>query len=117
MYLVANQKKIVELVFRNKLKVHYSKEIMEEYELVFFRPKFDFDRNTVNRWLNCIIENGHVSAPTPSTFATSDESDRIFYDVAKECNTYLITGNAKHYPDEPFILSPAQFLTSFEREN
>jgi hypothetical protein len=39
-----------------------------------------------------------------------DESDRVFYDVAKTAGAYLITGNTKHFPQEPFILTPAEFV-------
>jgi hypothetical protein len=41
----------------------------------------------------------------------ADESDRKFFDAAKTCGAVLITGNKKHYPPEPFILSPAEFLS------
>jgi len=43
-----------------------------------------------------------------------DESDRIFYDTACESKAILITGNKKHYPDEEFIMTPADFLLRFE---
>jgi putative PIN family toxin of toxin-antitoxin system len=36
--------------------------------------------------------------------------NRKFFDAAKTCGAVLITGNKKHYPPEPFILSPAEFL-------
>ena len=39
-----------------------------------------------------------------------DEDDRIFYDTAKTAKAYLITGNKKHYPQENFIFTPADFL-------
>ena len=44
-----------------------------------------------------------------------DESDRKFYDAAKFCNAYLLTGNKKHYPKDPLVLSPAEFLVLAER--
>ena len=39
-----------------------------------------------------------------------DESDRIFYDTAKESKSILISGNLKHFPNEEFIMLPADFL-------
>jgi len=42
------------------------------------------------------------------TLSFNDESDRVFYEVAKSAGAYLVTGNAKHFPDEPFIISPAK---------
>jgi hypothetical protein len=42
-----------------------------------------------------------------------DETDRKFYDTAKAAGAMLITGNTKHYPDEPFILTPAAFIRGY----
>ncbi|MDR3270840.1 MAG: hypothetical protein LBT32_04945 [Peptococcaceae bacterium] len=49
-----------------------------------------------------------------------DEDDRVFYDAAKSVGAYLITGNIKHFPQGPFILTPLAFLevvTSFWMRN
>jgi hypothetical protein len=42
-----------------------------------------------------------------------DETDRKFYDVAKATDAILITGNTKHYPNEPFVLTPAAFVQRY----
>jgi len=39
--------------------------------------------------------------------------DRKFYDVAKASHACLITGNIRHFPKEPFILTPAGFLKEY----
>jgi hypothetical protein len=39
-----------------------------------------------------------------------DETDRKFYDVAQSVNAWLITGNIRHYPPDPFVMLPAEFL-------
>jgi len=46
----------------------------------------------------------------------SDESDRVFYDTAKTIGAILVTGNIKHYPDEPLIMTPAVFMKKLETE-
>ena len=40
-----------------------------------------------------------------------DESDRVFYEVAlsKE-DAYLVTGNQKHFPVTPIVVTPAEML-------
>ena len=43
----------------------------------------------------------------------NDEDDRSYYEVAKLCNAILITGNKRHFPDEPFIMTPAEFLETY----
>jgi len=40
----------------------------------------------------------------------SDEDDRCYYDTAKNFGAYLVTGNIKHYPDDPWVLTPAEFV-------
>jgi hypothetical protein len=45
-----------------------------------------------------------------SKIALPDESDRKFYDVAKATNSLLISGNLKHFPKEPLIMSPVEYL-------
>ena len=40
--------------------------------------------------------------------------DRIFYEVAASGGAYLVTGNLKHYPQEKFIVSPAQMIRLLE---
>jgi hypothetical protein len=42
--------------------------------------------------------------------AMIDENDRVFYGAAKSAGAYLITGNFRHYFQEPFVLTPAEFL-------
>ncbi len=39
-----------------------------------------------------------------------DEADKKFYEVARYCNATLITGNLKHFPKAPNIMSAADFL-------
>jgi len=34
----------------------------------------------------------------------------------KEEETYLVTGNIKHFPDKPFIVTPRQMLDIFLKE-
>ena len=43
-----------------------------------------------------------------------DQNDRVFYEVVmevrKEDETYLVTGNIKHFPKETFIVTPKEML-------
>lgn len=49
----------------------------------------------------------------------SDIDDKIFFEVTlshlqDEDNTYLVTGNLKHFPIKPFIISPKQMIEIIE---
>ena len=39
----------------------------------------------------------------------TDESDRVFYEVAKFCRAPLVTGNLKHYPQDDCIVTLSDF--------
>jgi putative PIN family toxin of toxin-antitoxin system len=109
----SNPFKIVKMFFENDIALYYSIEIIEEYQEVLSRDKLGFAGNEVLDLLREIMINGFLSESVKSSIMFNDESDRIFYDTAKSNEAILITGNKKHYPDEPFILSPAEFLSKF----
>jgi predicted nucleic acid-binding protein len=60
--------------------------------------------------MTAVRQYGEEIWVVPSTYILIDEDDRVFYDTAKQAGAYLITGNTKHYPSEPFILTPSAFL-------
>jgi putative PIN family toxin of toxin-antitoxin system len=105
--------KILNLITDEILKVCYSAEILAEYMDVLSRSRFDFSEKEQKGFING-IKRGVLAEPTVSDTVFKDESDRIFYDVAITCAAFLITGNIRHYPDEPFILTPAVFLELIE---
>jgi putative PIN family toxin of toxin-antitoxin system len=91
----------------------YSNAILAEYREVLSRPKFNFHAEDIQRVLKSIIKAGTIVDVISSNFPMSDETDRKFYDAARAVNAILITGNTKHYPDEPFILTPAAFVQRY----
>jgi len=72
----------------------------------------------VYKWgnLNSDRNIGISFNPFPGNAKLPDESDRIFYDTAKESGSILISGNLKHFPKEPFIMPPVDFLKMVEKE-
>ena len=104
--------KILTLIINDLLIPCFNAEIIQEYKEVLARPHlaFHFKKARVDVIINKIKADGLSVVVKPSSIVFVDESDRVFYDVAKASGAYLITGNSKHYPDEPFILSPSQFL-------
>ena len=38
------------------------------------------------------------------------QADKKFFEVAKFCGAILITGNLKHFPEDPQVMSVAAFL-------
>ncbi len=47
-------------------------------------------------------------------YATMKFDDKVFYEVALSVdNTYLTTGNNKHFPKSPFVVTPTKLLEIF----
>ena len=110
-----NPFQIIDYLISGQLIVYYSLAIMREYRQVLTRPRFKFSKAEVERILQMIERHGIEVSVEKSALPLPDESDRIFYDVAKASSAYLITGNTKHYPVAPMIMTPAAFLALFEK--
>ena len=107
-----NPAKVMEMIDNNKINLIYSPAIIDEYKRVLAYDKFKVDKDIQRATIDDIIEIGELVTPASSSVSfDKDESDRIFYDAAKSSGAILITGNTKHYPDESFIMTPADFLT------
>jgi putative PIN family toxin of toxin-antitoxin system len=105
-----NAAKILDMFICGELLLFYDARILAEYKAVLNRPKFTFKRAKVGLLINKIRNDGIVVTTEPCNLDFADEEDKKFYEVAKECNAFLITGNLRHYPNEPFIQSAVRFL-------
>jgi len=104
---------ILDLVKNGSVRTGYCDAVLAEYGDVLSRPKFNFRAKDVSDALAGIVRAGIPVNAEQSTVPMPDESDRKFYDVAKSSGAILITGNRKHYPDEPHILAPADFVREY----
>ena len=105
-----NPAKIFKRFLANELVLVYSKEILAEYRDVLYRPHLNIPAADANTVLEAIQRSGEQIEPITSTDPMTDEDDRVFYDVAIGTDAYLITGNTRHYPKNPLILAPTEFL-------
>ena len=94
----------------DQVKVFYSKTILTEYKRVLAYERLNIAKKTQDGIINKLQKFGIMIEPPASTMPMPDETDRIFYDTAKASGAILITGNTKHFPSEPFIMKPAEFL-------
>ena len=103
---------ILKLIISRKAELCFNAAILSEYEGVALRPKFSgkIDPAKIKRFIDLLNTIGVSINPPPGRVKLIDESDRIFYDTAKASGSVLITGNTRHFPREPFIVSPVDFL-------
>lgn len=91
----------------------YSDEIMREYREVLGRKKFRFEQEMINYILMAIEKYGVIVEPSVTGVILPDMKDIPFYEVVMEKrndNTYLVTGNLKHFPVKPFIVTAREML-------
>jgi putative PIN family toxin of toxin-antitoxin system len=105
-----NPARVYRMFLSGVLTLVYSKEILAEYQDVLYRPRLCIAAADADLIFDAIRQSGELVVPVPGTEYMADEDDRIFYDAAKSTGAKLITGNKRHYPPEPFVLTPAEFL-------
>ena len=107
---------IMQKIANNELQLIYSDDILNEYKRVLAYDRLNLTKETQNMIVEGVNKRGKLIKPTVSTIPLKHEDDRVFYDVAKESNATLITGNLKHYPKDSSIMLPADFLGSLKVE-
>ena len=91
----------------------FSNETMKEYREVLARRKFKFDAEAVDYVLSAIENFGILVEPSPTGVMLPDMKDVPFYEIVMERiedDPYLVTGNIRHFTDERFVVTPAEFL-------
>ena len=89
----------------------YCKKILEEYESVLSREKFRLPKEKVEKFIKMMKSDGISSNRRPSKEYFTDPKDIVFYEVAlsKE-DSFLVTGNNKHFPKVDFVVTPAEMM-------
>jgi len=111
---------IVDLALHGSIVPLLSDEILKEYIDVLSRNKFDIDSHDLETFLTNLIESALFLDRTISEEEFIDSTDIVFYEIAltgkKEKETYLITGNKKHFPVKSFVVSPREMLEIIESD-
>jgi len=105
---------VLEFTFSGTIVPVLNEHIVREYRDVLSRPKFKFPKDIIDTVVSEIERLGiYIDAPELE-IELPDPKDRVFYEVVmEERNTedaYLVTGNLKHFPEEPFVVTPRQMI-------
>jgi len=110
-------------VFRAMLQGRYTplyhRDILEEYDEVFHRPRFHLTEDVIQTVMSAIRQYGIEVFPQSSGEILIDMDDLVFYEVAlekRDDDAYLVTGNRRHYPIRDFIVSPAEMMAILDSE-
>ncbi len=93
-------------------------DIIAEYEDVLSRRKFRFDKKAVKVFLEELKKRAVYSDYGLIEDELPDPKDVVFYAVLmekrKDEDTYLVTGNMKHFPMRTYIVTPREMLDIIE---
>ncbi|MBQ9573939.1 MAG: putative toxin-antitoxin system toxin component, PIN family [Synergistaceae bacterium] len=109
---------VVEKAVTGKITPVLSDEIISEYDEVLHRKKFNFSDDDIRTVIQELKLKGIFLRPSGIEEVLPDEKDIVFYAVTmearKENSAYLVTGNIKHFPVKPYVVTPREFLTILE---
>lgn len=108
--------KILDLFYDDKINLYYSDDIISEYKDVLSRKEFNLNKKLIGTFINDIKKLGTKINPKSLDEMTIDINDQPFYELVMSKNvndSKLITGNTKHFPIKPFIMTPKEFIDKF----
>ncbi len=114
--LESNPVKVFRAIVQERIVPLYNDEILDEYRCVLSRPKFHLDLPLIETVIKAIITDGLNIDRTPvADIDFPDPKDIVFYEVALSVEaSYLVTGNIKHFPVKPFVVTPAEMVHIME---
>lgn len=102
---------VMQLLILGDITPIYNDEILEEYYSVLTREKFGLPEVLIDETLNVIKKFGVNSSRKETYELLPDPKDIVFYEVALSVDdSFLVTGNTKHFPKKPFVVTPAEML-------
>ena len=107
--------KVLDSIAKGDITCVYNEDILMEYREVLHRPKFKFPERKIDSLLTFITQKGIHSDRIPFDGTMPDEKDRPFYEVSLSVeDSFLVTGNLKHFPITPKVVTPSQFIAILE---
>lgn len=105
---------ILELAIEGPITPVLNEKILEEYREVLLRPKFHFTDKIVSEVIEEIKRRAIFADEERIDIELPDPKDRVFYEVVmeqrKSSDAYLVTGNIKHFPVEPYVVTPKEMM-------
>lgn len=107
--------RLVDALIDEKFCPVYNSDIIDEYKEVLGREEFGFDKDIVEELIDFVKSNGVYANRTPADEPVIDPKDIAFYEVAlTKKGAYLVTGNLKHFPQKPIVVTPAEMIKILE---
>ena len=105
---------VMELLYSGTIVPLLDPRIVAEYKEVLSRPKFHLTQDIIESAVGEMERLGIRVDAEELDRALPDPKDRVFYEVVmeerKSEEAYLVTGNSKHFPEKPFVVTPKQMI-------
>ena len=102
--------RVMRAIFSGDVVPLFNGDILNEYRDVLSRDRRHLDQVQCANAISFIIDKGRNLQALSSSEDFPDPDDRVFYEVALAATgAHLVTGNLKHYPISPIVVTPAQF--------
>jgi putative PIN family toxin of toxin-antitoxin system len=108
---------LLDYVLDGRVILLYNEDIVREYKEVLHRSKFDFSEDSIQDLIELVKTGLHIN-PTASGEIFPDKDDQVFYEVAlSKGDGYVVTGNTKHFPKSPIVVTPAEMMQIVQGTN
>lgn len=91
-------------------------DIIDEYREVLSRNGFNFTQEKINSMIETFRSQGIEIKNEFEIDSFIDPDDAIFYEIVMTAknkepdSSYLVTGNKRHFPVKPFVVTPREML-------
>ncbi|MCI8592473.1 MAG: putative toxin-antitoxin system toxin component, PIN family [Lachnospiraceae bacterium] len=105
---------VMAFVFSETIIPLLNEHIVKEYREVLSRPKFHLTEDIIRDIVDEISRLGIYIDSEELDMILPDPKDIVFYEVVMEKRkseeAYLVTGNIKHFPAKPYVVTPRQMM-------
>ncbi len=109
---------IIEIVREGNIIPVFDKRMLSEYNEVLSRKKFGFAPQNIYDTLYNIVSNGILINDVEQAKAKFVDRDDIpFFEVKEssgELDSYLVTGNLKHFPKSDSTVTPKELINTMK---
>ena len=103
---------VFKAIIDEKIVPLFCDEILNEYREVLSRDKFPFSEEFIDKAIDAFVNNGiNVNRVPTDGFDFPDPKDIVFFEVSMAVDdSYLVTGNIKHFPKTDRIVTPTEMV-------
>lgn len=113
----SNPSQVIRAVLNGAITPVFNDEIIDEYRDVLSRDKFKFPTELIDSLISGITNFGINTIRKHADEIFQDNDDIVFYEVTLNVeDAYLVTGNIKHFPQKPFVITPAQMVEILQQK-